>query len=269
MDKRGGDGLRVGAEDLARMAEAAEVMRACRRELAGKAGGVIAEATEGAAAVDDWRHYPEGEVYDPHSHAQYFYHAHPPAVRTPGEHGHFHTFLRAEGMPGAVPLLLPEIAVADAPAPTPQGAPLQRGSRSEVCHLVAIAVDPRGEPIRLFTTNRWVTGEAWYRADDVIAILDRFRIARGALCDRWLGAMLALFRREIALVLRQRDDAVMGWRRRRRSHVFEDPRFEICSSVAVDLDAQLARVERMRGEGPAAASAGRRRRLPPMAEGWG
>jgi len=263
----GGGGLRADAEDLERMVEAAEIMRACRRELAAKAGGIIAEATEGAAAVEDWRHYPEGEAYDPHSHAQYFYHRHPAAVRVAGEHGHFHTFLRAEGMPEAIPLLLPEIAVANAPAPAPQGAPLQRGSRSEVCHLVAVAVDPRGEPVSLFTTNRWVTGETWYRADEVIAMLGRFSLARGALCDRWLGAILALFRREIAQALRQRDETVMSWRRRRRAHVFEDPRLEICSSVAIDLDAQLARIERAAREGRPAAA--RRPRLPPMAEGWG
>ena len=43
-------------------------------------------------------------------------------------------------------------------------------------HLVAIAVNSRGEPIRLFTTNRWVTGETWYHADDIIGMLDRFAI---------------------------------------------------------------------------------------------
>jgi hypothetical protein len=266
MRERSSEGLR--AAELERMVEAAEIMRACRRELKGKPGGIIAEVADGAAAFEDWRHYPEGEVYDLESHAQYFYHRHPAAVRGAGEHGHFHTFLRAEGMPDAVPLLLPEIAVVGTPAPAPQGAPLQRGSRSEVCHLIAIAVDQRGEPVRLFTTNRWVTGETWYRAEDVIPSLDRFTIARGALCDRWLGAMFALFRREIAQLLRQRDETAMGWRRRRRAHVFEDPRLEICSNIAIDLDAQLARIDRARGERQAAAAPGRRPRLPSMAEGW-
>ena len=78
---------------------------------------------------------------------------------------------------GVAPLLLPELAVADVAALPPQAAPLKRGERDEVSHLIAIAIDFRGEPIRLFTTNRWVTGETWYRAEDVTRMLDRFVIA--------------------------------------------------------------------------------------------
>ena len=47
------------------------------------------------------------------------------------------------------PLLLPELTVTDVPLP-PQAAPLKRGSRDEISHLVAIALDTAGEPVRLF-----------------------------------------------------------------------------------------------------------------------
>src|SRR5207248_2568930 len=135
---------------------------------------ILREVTEGADDIAAWQRYPAGEVYDPANHAQYFYHCHAaPAGSAPGaEHGHFHLFLRAEGIPaGITPLVLPELAVANAPVP-PQSAPLKRGERDEVVHLVALALDQRGEPVRLFTTNRWVTGETWYCADDVIRMLD-------------------------------------------------------------------------------------------------
>jgi len=33
-----------------------------------------------------------------------------------------------------------------------------------------------GRPIRLFTTNRWVTGDVWYPASAVIAMLERFEV---------------------------------------------------------------------------------------------
>jgi len=69
----------------------------------------------GGGVFYEWNHYPEGDVYDPDSHAQYYYHAHPPQLRGGDEHGHFHTFLRPRGMPsGTMPLMLPELAIANA-----------------------------------------------------------------------------------------------------------------------------------------------------------
>src|SRR5262245_4735175 len=125
------------------MEQAAAVLAECRERLTARRRGILAEIAPSAGAGDgnglvDWRHYPKDEVYDPASHAQYFYHVHPADRRPPREHGHFHTFLRAEGMPsGVVPLVLPETAVAEV-AP-PHGAPLKRGARDEVSHLVAIS----------------------------------------------------------------------------------------------------------------------------------
>lgn len=263
---------RVGAAEIDRMQAAAAILVECRSAFAADAGGPLAGAAAGAEEIADWRHYPVGEVYDPLSHAQYFYHRHPAAVRPAAEHGHFHTFLRAEGMPfGAVPLVLPETAVADAPSLPPQAAPLKLGERDEISHLVAIALDHRGDPIRLFTTNRWVTGETWYRAEDVIGMLDRFHVGAQsgpAGLNRWISAIVALFHPQIATLLRMRDAAVMSWRRRRRTNVFEDERLEILSSVDVDLDRQFALLDRARTEFVANRSAGTLR-LPPMAEGWG
>ena len=254
--------------------EAAATLRECRRVLTAHGSTILHEATEGAGDIAAWQRYPAGEVYDPDNHAQYFYHCHtPPAGSAPGsEHGHFHLFLRAEGIPaGITPLVLPELAVANAPVP-PQSAPLKRGGRDEVVHLVAIAIDWRGEPVRLFTTNRWVTGETWYCADDVIRMLDRFQMSGdmpSAVLNRWVGAMVRLFQPEIAVLLRNRDKTVTEWRWRRRNNVFEDPRLEIASSFAIDLDARLAMVEGGPAE-PAFRSAARRRpQLPRMAEGWG
>jgi len=254
------------------MSLAATVLGECRRELAARNRNIVNEVLGEDPVISEWRHYPNGEAYDPKSHAQYFYHTHSAGGRPVREHGHFHTFLRAEGMPeGATPLLLPEFAVADAPALPPQAPPRKRGAREEVSHLVAIAVDARGEPIRLFTTNRWVTGETWYRAEDVIRMLDRFAITvvePSETLNRWVGAILRLFRPQVAALLRARDETVMAWRRRRRTHVFEDPALEITSSLDIGLDAQLTFLDRVRSEQAAQASR-RVAVLPAIAEGWG
>lgn len=262
---------------VGRVASAAATIRECRRLLVASGSTIAREAIGAGSTMADWQHYPERDVYDPISHAQYFYHRHAAAERATGEgvveHGHFHLFMRAEGMPsGVMPLLLPEAAIANLPTP-PQAAPSKRGARDEVSHLVAIAIDDGGEAVRLFTTNRWVTGETWYRAEDVIRMLDRFSLDTaepvGAV-NRWLSAILRLYQPEIAMLLRKRDEAVMDPRRRRRKvDVFEDSKFEITSSLSIDLDARLAAVDRLVSEPANAPQPPAPPRLPPMAEGWG
>jgi hypothetical protein len=271
--------------------EAAAIIRECRRELVEKDSTTAREAMAGGLDIAGepvpWYRYPEGEIYDPCCRAQYFYHCHP-AAAAPGasrfggeavglaEHGHFHLFLRAEGMPrGVAPLVFPDDAVvADKAGKTPpQAAPLKRGASDRVAHLFAIAVDARGEPVRLFTTNRWVTGETWYRAADVVRMLDRFTPAGEAspLLDRWLGAMVRLYRTEIEWLLNRRDEAVAKWRWLwpRRGNVLEDPRLEITSHLDIDLDTRLAEIEGGHQGRRVAIAFPRRIGLPKLADGWG
>jgi hypothetical protein len=267
----GNESPRVGRGEIERMTSAAAIIRNCRCELAARNTNIVNAVTAGTEPISEWRHYPDGEVYDPQTHSQYFFHAHTVKGQLGQECGHFHTFLRAEGMPtGVAPLLLPELAVADVAPLPPQAAPLKHGVRDEVSHLIAIAIDSHGEPLRLFTTNRWVTGETWYPADDVIRMLDRFVVSEAKpqeMLNRWVGAMIQLFRPQIAALLRARDDTVMSWRRRHRRHVFEDPRLEITSSLQIELDAQLDFVDRVQSR-PVHGAPPRITGLPSMAEGW-
>jgi hypothetical protein len=241
---------------LEAMAAAGAAVIACQRAMAVAGTSPLTEALQGAAPVYEWRHYPGGDVYDPASHAQYFYHAHPPGERHTAkageEHGHFHTFLRARGMPqGVRPLVMPEFGVANNPAAPrapliPSAPETAAGEEADPwSHLVAIAMDSGGAPLRFFTTNRWVTGETWYPAADVVRMLDRFALGEGGpapLLNRWIGALVALYKPQLAELLAQRDAAVMDWRRRRRAkvHVLEDQRLEITSVLAIDVERQIA-----------------------------
>ncbi len=198
------------------------------------------------------------------------------------EHGHFHLFLRAEGMPpGVAPLVFPEVEVLrrqKTETTPPQAAPMRRGSSDRVAHLVAIAVDGHGEPVRLFTTNRWVTGETWYRAADVVRMLDRFGPQGGgdsALLDRWLGALVGLYRGDIEWLLERRDEAVTKWRwlwPRRGSNVCSRTRGSRSPShLDIDLDARLAETDRL-ATAPGHMPAARRRAArccPTWPKGWG
>ena len=171
------DFARLSHAALEAMAEFGRALVDCMRAMAAAATSPLAEALQGAAPIYEWRHYPAGDVYDPQSHAQYFYHAHPAGERKPAEggpveggqeHGHFHTFLRARGMPpGVSPLVMPEFGVANhgrAPRASlvPSAPQTADGEAADPwSHLVAIAMNATGTPLRFFTTNRWVTGETW------------------------------------------------------------------------------------------------------------
>jgi hypothetical protein len=259
-------------------AEAAAAIRQCRAELAARGGSIVREATGGAAAVADWQHYPPDDAYDPTTHLQYFFHRHAaaagPPPQLPGECGHFHLFLRGEGIPAGIsPLVFADSAVAVAPPLVSPSAPLRRGRRAEVCHLIAIAVDGGGEPIGLFTTNRWVTGETWYRADDVVRLIAQLRfdpLQPAPLLDRWITAVVRLFATDIAGLVARRDRLILDWRWRwPRRNALEDPQLEITSHAAIDLDARLAAAEAGTRAAAPPPAALRRGSLAAAANGWG
>lgn len=241
--------------ELERMAAAGHAVLDCLRSLAAADGSVVGEVLKGAEDFYEWQHYPATDVYDPETHAQFYYHAHPPGERAAGEHGHFHVFLRPRGMPvGVRPLMLPELAIPDAPAQpqTPALPPVRQPNQGEdndqLSHLVAISMDARGLPLRLFTTNRWVTGETWYSAPDVLRMLDRFAVNAAEpsrALNRWITDMFTLFRPQMRFLLAARDAALMNWRRRHRGkvHVFEDRRLEVTSASDIDIEDQIRRVE--------------------------
>jgi hypothetical protein len=242
-------------QELVRMAAAGRDALDCLHALAKIGDSVVSEALKGSQGFYEWQHYPDGDIYDPVTHAQFYYHAHPPAERGGGEHGHFHTFLRPRGMPpGMRPTMLPELAIADAPAQPhgpvlpPANQPNQGDDNDRLSHLVALSMDSHGRPIRLFTTNRWVTGETWYGAEDVAHMLDRFAIDLAKPSwplNRWITAMFVLYRPQMRALLAARDAAIMSWRRRHRGkiHVFEDRRLAVTSSVDIDIEDQVKRVE--------------------------
>ncbi len=204
------------------------------RVLAKSGGNIVAELLRDTPNFYEWDHYPKGDIYDPATHAQYYYHAHPEHER-PGEHGHFHTFLRPAGMPrGLKPLPVPSRT---SPA----------GRHAALSHLIAIGMDRFGQPVSLFTTNRWVTDETWYRAEDVIRMLDFFEIDLAHPswpANRWVSAMIALFRPQIEWLIKRRDETVEAWlKRRARGDVYEDRALNVTSEIAIDVERQIAAIE--------------------------
>jgi len=205
-------------------------VRECMRALERVGFNLVGELLKGQGEFMEMEHYPRDDVFDDESHAQYYYHAH---RNEADEHGHFHTFLRAAGMPSHCrPLDYPY-----ASEPWPSG-------EEAISHLVGISMDPWGRPIGLFATNRWVTGETWYPAEDVIGMLSRFSVEHAWPSwplNRWISAMLRLFRPQIEVLLRHRDSLVAAWQLvHPQRDVFEDRRLELTGYLPISIDRWIA-----------------------------
>ncbi len=160
----------------------------CEAVLAKAGLSVLGETLRDAADIRSWDHYPPGDVFDPQSGAQWFYHCHaadpaqPADASAPAaEHGHFHCFVRPEGANGPIH------------------------------HLAAIGVDAHGRILRLFTVNQWVVGDDWLAAEGTIALLPRFDVEMprpSYLVNRWLTAVFVAYEDEIAGLIRARDRAL-------------------------------------------------------------
>ena len=217
-------------EELQTMAAAGREVMECHWVLAKTGDNIVGEVLRGQGTFYEYDHCPAGDIYDQETHSQYYYHAH-----RSGEHGHFHTFFREKGMPeGAHPVEQSQAAY-------------MKERDDKLSHLVAISMDQRGFPIGLFTTNRWVTAENWYAAGDVCAMVDRFTIGHAQPSwptNRWITAMLRLFRPQIMALLHKRDAAVRNWLRRHPDRdVFEDRRLDLPSQVAISVDQQVRAVQ--------------------------
>jgi hypothetical protein len=136
------------------------------------------------------------------------------------------------------------------PAPMPNTVERPTG-KAALSHLIGISMDKNGFSTRLFTTNRWLTGETWYRAEDVIALLDLFVIDHAVPTwptNRWVGAMMRLFRPQIRWLLEERDAAVAVWQAGNPDGVvYEDRGLEVPSVMDISVASQIRRVREAKG----------------------
>jgi hypothetical protein len=196
-----------------RMLLAAREVLECHRVLHGGGLTLISEIMRTPSAPEAFAHYPTDDVIDPTHQSQYYYHAH----RGADEHGHFHCFARLSSPSGEgwVPV-----------------------------HLGAISMTPEGLPRALFATNAWVTEEHWLPAEDTIALLDGFVIDHANPSwpvNRWVTAMLVLFRPHFEALLRQRDQAVEAFQHQHPEvNVLDDTRLEVTGQLEIDIRAWLA-----------------------------
>jgi hypothetical protein len=177
----------------------------CEAVLAKGGLNLLTETFQGVSSITAWEHYPPGDVFDPASNSQWFYHCHP-ASEGSVEHGHFHCFLRPHGA----------------------GGPIH--------HLLAIGVDANGRLLRLFTVNQWVVGDDWADAQTTIPLLARFDMQMprpSYLVNRWLTAIVVAYEPQIAELLRERDRVLAANGAANPHSVHQDRSLEVLSEFLV------------------------------------
>ena len=181
-----------------------------------------------------WQHYPKSDARDKFCKSRWYYHVHAAGQRDADEHGHFHLFLHRSQLPeGLEPKVWP-----------PQG----EDARAHVTHIIGLSIANTGIPRAWFTVNRFVTNEFLYPAEVMIEHLPDFNVdhtKEDDLVNRFVTAMVALYREEIAELLRERD-------RRQEELVAEfgpvdaykkASGAEVLSQIPIDLDEKLNSLE--------------------------
>lgn len=157
---------------------AAQELAAIQLHYANKGLTLSQAALCGSPSFVEWQHYPRNDLADVASGYEFYYHAHSAQETPPDEHGHFHVFRRD---------LL---------------------DQSRFTHLIGISLDRTGLPVRIFTTNQWVTGEQFQWADRVLEDVRQFHLetkGRMAPIARWLDAFMRLFLDDIEQIVLARD----------------------------------------------------------------
>ncbi len=152
----------------------------CLLELAENETNPVLQVISCDKAVEENKKYPADLLQFNQSGWRAYYHCHP-ATRAgnhnfPGEHGHFHIFVRTKNEP------------------------------EEWAHLVALAMDDMGQPLGWFTVNQWVTGESWQDAE---LLADKLRDipydSQTELTECWLLSLLSLDKNSVRELLKNRD----------------------------------------------------------------
>ena len=224
----------LSREQLSAMHDAGSEVRECHRVLKKANLNVVGELLKGQGEFVRFNHYPKGDVFDKETGSQYYYHSH---RGLPGEHGHFHTFVRGKGIPETL-----------SPVPYDGNVKWPLGEQT-VTHFIAVSMDKYGFPIGLFATNRWVTDEAWFCAADLIKMLDGFEIDHAYPSwptNRWLSHLFCLFQPEIEALLLHRDEVVRDWSENHPGKdVFEDRKLEVTGDIRISIKKRMETLSSM------------------------
>jgi hypothetical protein len=212
------------------LAYATQVLEAQRLMTSKKGNNVLHYVLKRKPCFERMSHYPKGDRIDHKTGSQYFYHCHREHYERT-EHGHFHCFLRYKHIPKRIK-----------PAPLPDW---DRYMDNPMTHLIAIGMNQLGQPIRLFTVNRWVTSEIWYNSEHTERFLKRYKMTLTddpywQLLDKWVEGVIHLFKPQILWLHQERDRTMQQHQVINCvENPYMDQDLEELSEISIDLKRQI------------------------------
>lgn len=209
---------------------ATQVLEAQQQMMGNKGKNILHYTLKKKRKHERMSHYPKGDRIDHSTGSQYFYHCHRENLES-REHGHFHCFLRYKHIPKRIK-----------PAPL---ADWDKYIDNPMTHLIAIGMNQFGQPIRLFTVNRWVTSEIWYDAKHIDYFIKRYKMTLRddpywQVLDKWVEGMLNLFAPQISWLHQDRDKRIQQHQSiDLTSNPYTNYDLEELSEISIDIKKQV------------------------------
>ena len=195
---------------------AAQEMVSVQTRYAKKGISLAQAALCGSQNYIEWQHYPRNDLVDSESGYEFYYHSHSSEEMLNGEHGHFHLFKR------------------------------DQTHLEKFHHLIGIALDSKGLPVRIFTTNQWVTGESMAKAPTVLKLLKEFKFSakgRASPIARWISSFVKLFYFEMENLILKRDQKIdqLSIKMGKRSKAIESKKHSVITQCKINLMDRLSK----------------------------
>lgn len=163
---------------------AAESLYHCLVELGEQSSNPVLQVLDNTLDILQQKKYPKELLHFNGTGWRAYYHCHTNKDDInhlfDAEHGHFHIFTQLTEHP------------------------------ETWTHVVALSIDEMGQPLRWFMVNHWVTGEKWCDAGTLTTQLQCIAFKeQKTLLERWLLAIVALYKDEIVELLTLRDQSLM------------------------------------------------------------
>jgi len=219
---------KCGRLELKTLLKEAKRARAYLHLLEQKNSSVDGELKTPGKLKRSYMHYPaEGDVYDETSGLLYYFHRH----RTK-EKGHFHIFAIEPTCSRGTRISFPQ-------------------KEEAFSHIVALSIDSKKRPTKLFCPNAWVTGEGMLTKEALMPYVKKFQIfdeERSWITSSTLVALVRTFSPQIEILLSQRDQRFYKLQKHRKmdaQSLASDSTCEILSEISIDLDLQIEALEHL------------------------